>query len=212
MLVVRDNGLGIEKKTMTRIFDPFFTTKEQGKGTGLGLSTVYGIVKQSGGHITVYSERGNGSSFHVYLPRTAETGAIPVPEKQEAINLRGHETILLVEDELLVRELTQTVLEEKGCSILTAEDFSEAQAACKKHQGPIHLLLTDMVLPGGTGRKLSEQIQEMRPETKVLFMSGYTSDSVLSHGVLDSGVHFLQKPFIPSQLAKKVRDILDFKD
>lgn len=210
MLRVADTGLGMEQETMARIFDPFFTTKEQGKGTGLGLSTVHGIVTQSGGHICVDSEKERGSSFRIYLPRTIEFPKPPDAAEPEPISLRGCETILLVEDEPMVRKMMHTILKGQGYSVLTAGDFAEARSACIDHPGNIHLLLTDMVIPGGTGRTLSELIQQMRPGTRILYMSGYTESSILPHGVLGTGVNFLQKPFAPSQLAKKVRDVLDF--
>lgn len=210
MLAVTDTGSGIEQETMARMFDPFFTTKEQGKGTGLGLSTVHGIVMQSGGHICVDTERGRGSTFRIYLPRTLETGKSPVAPAPDPISLRGCETILLVEDEPLVRKMMYTILKGHGYSVLTAENFAEARSTCMNYEGNIHLLLTDMVIPGGTGRTLSELIQQMRPGTRILYVSGYTASSVLPHGVLGAGVNFLQKPFAPSQLAKKVRDVLDF--
>jgi len=209
VLAVSDTGSGMEQETMARIFDPFFTTKEHGNGTGLGLSTVHGIVMQSGGHICVESEKGRGSTFRIYLPRATDAPQLPPAPVTDPVSLRGCETILLVEDEPMVRKTIHAILKRQGYSVLTAEDFTEARSACINHQGNIHLLLTDMVIPGGTGRTLSELVQQMRPGTRILYMSGYTASSVLPQGVLGARVNFLQKPFAPSQLARKVRDVLD---
>jgi len=208
MLAVSDNGCGMDKETEGRIFEPFFTTKEQGKGTGLGLSTVYGIVKQSEGHLWVYSEPGRGSTFKVYLPRV-EQEAYSTTSDIAGCQTRGIETVLLVEDDPLVRHLAVRVLEEQGYTVLETSNGEEALRVVEEHQAEVHLLLTDVVMPGISGRTLAARIQAMRPATKVLFASGYTDDSIVHHGVLESGVAFLQKPFTPDGLARKVREVLD---
>ena len=208
MVAVTDTGIGIDKQTLGRIFEPFFTTKETGKGTGLGLSTVFGIVKQSGGHIWVYSEVDHGTTFKIYFPRiNAETrraslgGIVTTP--------RGSETILLVEDEEQVRTLAKNVLKRQGYSVVDAHDAASAIALASKHEGRIHLLLTDVVMPKMSGRELVEKLGPTRPDMKVLFMSGYTDDTIVHHGVLGAGVAFLQKPITPDTLARKVREVLD---
>jgi len=212
MLAISDTGVGMDKETMSHLFEPFFTTKEVGKGTGLGLATVYGIVKQSGGHITVYSEPGLGTTFKVYLPRVEEESAAEEePQLQiPAELLQGQETILVVEDEEVVRDLAVRVLRKQGYTVLQAQDGAEALRVCREHQGPIHLLITDVVMPGGmSGRQVAEQLQPLQPEMKVLYMSGYTENAIVHHGVLELGTVLLQKPFTPSSLAHKVRQILD---
>jgi PAS domain S-box-containing protein len=208
MVAVTDTGVGMDKKTIGRIFEPFFTTKDTGKGTGLGLSTVFGIVKQSGGHIWVYSEVGVGTTFKIYFPRvnaekrTASFGAI-------ATTPRGSETILLVEDEEQVRTLAKNVLKRQGYSVVDANDAAAAIVIASKHRGRIDLLLTDVVMPKMSGRELVEKLGPTRPDMKVLFMSGYTDDTIVHHGVLGAGVAFLQKPITPDTLARKVREVLD---
>ena len=209
MLAVSDTGVGMDRSIQARIFEPFFTTKEPGKGSGLGLSTVYGIVKQNGGNIWVYSEPGKGATFKIYLPRTAE-----VAEREESRPVRaeasqGSETVLVVEDEIVVRSLARQILEMNGYGVLEATDAGEALSLCERHTGPIHLLLTDVVLPRDSGRELARQLTPKRPETKVLFMSGYTDDAIVHHGVLDDDAPFLQKPFTADGLARKVHEVLD---
>ncbi|MBV8859793.1 MAG: response regulator [Acidobacteria bacterium] len=208
MLAVSDTGSGMDEATRARIFEPFFTTKEKGKGTGLGLSTVYGIVKQSGGYVWVYSEVGRGTTFKVYL-RRVEEGAEEYRTGTDAEGgLEGTETLLLAEDEEVVRSLARQVLELYGYRVLEASDGDAALAACERHEGPIHLLITDVVMPAVGGPELADRLTGLRPQMKVLFMSGYTDDAVVHHGVLDEGVNFIQKPFTPEALARKVREVL----
>lgn len=209
MFAVTDTGRGIDAGTLSRIFDPFFTTKEKGVGTGLGLSTVYGIVKQHRGHINVYSEVGRGSTFKVYLPRTEGTLERPSVSSQALDPSRGTETVLVVEDEEAVRNIACEALELLGYVPLAAGDSDEAVAISGAHDGPIHLLLSDVVLPKKDGRSLYDLLARSRPEMKALFMSGYTENFVVHHGVLDKTVHFLQKPFTVDNLARKIREVLD---
>lgn len=209
MLAVSDNGCGIDSETRKRIFDPFFTTKEKGKGTGLGLSMVYGIVKQSGGNIFVYSEPGYGSTFKIYLPCTDEIAPEKTVESKSSIPLRGNETILVVEDEEMVRSLVIDVLKETGYTVFDCSCGAEALQFCERYPKRIDLLLTDVILPKFSGRVLAEQLAAQRSEMKVLYMSGYTDTAIVQHGMLQAGIHFLQKPFFPEALIQKVRDILD---
>jgi nitrogen-specific signal transduction histidine kinase len=207
MLSVSDNGMGMDKETQSRIFEPFFTTKEKGKGTGLGLSTVYGIVKQSGGYVMVQSEERRGTTFQIYLPRVdgvAEKHAAPVAHAA----LGGTETVLLVEDEESVRQLVRETLDAKGYTVLEAENGEAGVAAAAQHDGPIALVITDVVMPGMGGRELVKNLVQTRPETKVLYLSGYTEDAILSEGTIENGAAFLQKPFTLQNLSRKVREVL----
>jgi PAS domain S-box-containing protein len=209
MLAVSDTGMGMEADALAHIFEPFYTTKASGKGTGLGLSTVYGIVKQSGGYIWVYSEPGRGSSFKVYLPRVGDPVEAAIQSTKRARARRGTETILLVEDEPAVRELTRLVLAAQGYSVVEAVNPEEAERLCENGKSEIHLLLTDVVMPGTSGHELAKRITACRPKIKVLYMSGYTHNVIASGGMLDRGIAFLQKPFTPATLIEKVRDVLD---
>ncbi len=208
MLAVTDSGAGMDDETRSHIFEPFFTTKPAGSGTGLGLSTVYGIVNQSGGEISVYSELGIGTTFKVYLPRVDAASEVE-PSRQQRPSVHGKETILVVEDEESVRTLTVQVLRRFGYDVLAASDPAQALALCEQNHGRISLLLTDVVLHRMSGRELAEQIAEREPAIRVLYMSGYTDDAVLHHGVLSAEAFFLQKPFTTDGLARKVREVLD---
>jgi len=207
-LAVRDTGVGMSADVQSRIFEPFFTTKDKGKGTGLGLSTVFGIVQQSGGHIGVESEVGRGTTFNVYLPRVDGdlSGAIQVPQAGPA---RGTETVLLVEDERQVRTIAENILRRHGYNVLVAQNAGDALLICEREAGPIDLLLSDVVMPHLSGPELARRLGRLRPNMKILFMSGYTDDSVFRHGALEGNVGFLQKPITPALLARKVRDVLD---
>jgi CheY-like chemotaxis protein len=209
MLAVSDNGIGMDAATKSRIFEPFFTTKAKDKGTGLGLATVYGIVKQSGGNIWVYSEPGRGATFKIYLPRVEEIVEAVQPVKARAGVPRGSETVLLVEDAKAVRALVRGVLHAKGYTVLEASQGEEALEILEQHKGPVHLLVTDVVMPLMGGGELAKRVTSQRPEMKVLYMSGYTDGAIVHQGVLDSGMAFLQKPFTPDALASKVREALD---
>ena len=208
MLAVSDSGVGIPREHQRHIFEPFFTTKEQGKGTGLGLATVYGIVNQSGGHVWVYSEPGRGATFKVYLPRVGDR-VEPATPRRVGSGPGGTETVLLAEDDPAVREIASAVLQGKGYRVLRAPDGQTALEMAGAHEGAIGLLLTDLVMPGMTGRELAEALAAARAGMRVLFMSGYTDDAVVRHGVLASGLPYLQKPFSPDDLARKVREVLD---
>jgi PAS domain S-box-containing protein len=211
LLAISDTGAGMDSETQSRIFEPFFTTKGP-KGTGLGLSTVYGIVKQSGGYIWVYSESGKGTTFKIYLPRVAETverpAQIAAPAESVAIE-PGTETILLVEDEANLRYLARQFLEKQGYRVIEAADGAVAMQVAVAHEGVIHLLLTDVIMPGMNGRELAQRISEIRPNVKVLYMSGYTENVIGRNGTLDAGVRLLQKPFTLRDLKSKVREVLD---
>ena len=209
MLAVSDTGTGIPPEVRSRLFEPFFTTKERGKGTGLGLSTVYGIVKQAGGHVWVYSENNKGTVFKIYLPRVWESKATMETKAGSSALTGGAETVLLAEDEVGVRALVRSVLRQQGYCVLEASDVEDALRLCREYAGRIDLLLTDVVMPIMSGRELAERAAEIRPDLKVLYMSGYTDNVVVHHGVSASETQFLQKPFTPRSLAQKVRAILD---
>ncbi|HET7876843.1 MAG TPA: ATP-binding protein [Methylomirabilota bacterium] len=235
MLEVSDTGVGMDAETKARIFEPFFTTKDVGKGTGLGLSTVYGIINQNAGHIWVESEPGRGTTFRVYLPRVEEAVAVPArdarpdgagvreeamaptafddgsggPLVEEPPRPKRGETILLVEDAQRVRAVVREILEMNGYTVLEARHGAEALEVSGKHQGPIHLMVTDVVMPQMSGRELAQKLQPLRSEMRVLYMSGYTDDAIVRHGVLGAGMAFLSKPFTPDALATKVREVLD---
>ncbi len=207
MLSVSDTGTGMDKETQSRIFEPFFTTKEKGKGTGLGLSTVYGIVKQSGGYVMVQSEIGNGTTFHIYLPQVedaAEKQAVPAPDAAGG----GSETILLVEDEESVRQLVRDTLTAKGYRVLEAESGEAGLELARNYHAEIELVITDVVMPGMTGREMAKQLTQSRTAMKVLYLSGYTEDAILSDGSIEPGTAFLQKPFSLQNLSRKVREVL----
>jgi CheY-like chemotaxis protein len=209
MLAVTDTGVGIDADTAAQIFDPFFTTKPEGVGTGLGLSTVYGIIKQSGGDIGVHSTPGSGTTFRIYLPQAHATLDRYDTPPLELKPPRGSETILLVEDEELVRNLEREVLEECGYTVLEATSAKHALQLAANHRGVIELLLTDVVMPELSGRELAEQLLAQRPEMRILYASGYFDDAIAPHGVLDPGIALLSKPLTPTSLARKVRDTLD---
>ena len=211
MMAVTDNGAGMDVERLSHIFEPFFTTKECGKGTGLGLAMVYGIVKQSGGHIWVYSEPGRGTTFKVYFPRAGEASLPLAPPRPRAplFPSSGKETILLVEDDTVLQGLVARALRKYGYTVWEAANGIEALAICEKEKGPIHLLLTDVVMPQMGGRELAERLIQSRPEIKVLYMSGYTTNAVVHHGVLDAGINFVQKPVKILSLIQKVREVLE---
>jgi PAS domain S-box-containing protein len=208
-LSVSDTGCGMDAETRARIFEPFFTTKERDKGTGLGLATVYGIVKQSGGYIWVYSEVGRGTVFKIYLPRAPGSAEVRQQEEVQQTLPGGVETVLVAEDDPAVRALVCGALASRGYTVQEARDGREALAAARGYKGPIHLLLTDVVLPHMSGRRLAERLRAERPESRLLYMSGYTDDAIVSHGVSAGNVPFLQKPFSASALNRKVREVLD---
>lgn len=208
VLTVSDSGVGMDELTRASMFEPFFTPKGPGKGTGLGLSTVDGIVKQSNGFIRVYSEVGKGSSFKIFLPQVSEAGGPAQPAPIFA-SMSGTETILLAEDNTGLRKLTTRFLEPAGYTVLVAATGEEALHLLEGHKGPVRLLLSDVVMPGMSGRHLAEQIAQNRPEMKVLYMSGYTSDTIVRHGVLEAQMPFLNKPFTAAALLRKVREVLD---
>ncbi len=210
MLAVSDTGTGMSEATQAHMFEPFFTTKEKGKGTGLGLATVYGIVKQSGGFIWVYSEVGHGTTFKLYLPRVQELAErASQPAQTPARAARGTETVLVVEDEAPVRSVARQVLERHGYTVLEAPSAEAALDIATRYSGAIHLLLTDVVMPGLNGRELATRLADLRPDARVIFMSGYTDDAVTRHGVLEPGSAYVQKPFTPDAIARKVREVLD---
>jgi len=206
-LAVTDTGTGMAPETVAQIFEPFFTTKEVGRGTGLGLATAYGIVKQSNGHITVYSEPGHGTTFRIYLPKAG--GDVAAAVAVETSTPSGTETVLLVEDDLNLRKLADELLRQQGYIVLEAEDAPDAIRIADQYSGTIHLVITDVVMPKMNGRTLARVIHEHRPDAKVLYMSGYTGDAIVHHGVLEPGTPFLEKPFTPGTLSRKIRQVLD---
>jgi len=209
LLAISDTGVGMDGATKARLFEPFFTTKEPGRGTGLGLATVYGIVKQSGGYIWAYSELGHGTTFKIYLPRVAETAQAPESTPSPPTPVGGSETVLVVEDQDEVRRLTKRVLEARGYTVLAARNGAEALEIVGRHATQIHLMITDVVMPGMNGRELAQLACARRSDLKVLYVSGYTGEAVLQHRLLEPGVAFLQKPFTPDALARKTREVLD---
>jgi CheY-like chemotaxis protein len=208
LLRVSDTGSGLTAEARAHLFEPFFTTKELGKGTGLGLATVYGIVKQNGGYIYVDSELSHGTNVRVYLPAASEP--VPVPDQAVAppAPSRGSETVLLVEDETAVRQFARRALESSGYCVLAAADGAEAMATALGHPGPIHVLVTDVVMPGMGGPELARRLAQQRATLRVLFCSGYTDDASVREGVREAGTAFLQKPFSPEELIRKVREVL----
>ncbi|MEW6235483.1 MAG: PAS domain S-box protein [Candidatus Omnitrophota bacterium] len=209
MLAISDTGKGMDEETRSRLFEPFFTTKEVGKGTGLGLATVYGIVKQSDGYIWVYSEPGKGATFKIYLPRIEGAEEKPLAPPTPFESLKGRETVMVVEDEASVRNLVSRSLNYQGYAVLTANSGGEALQICEKYLGPVHLLVTDVVMPGMNGRDLARQLLARYPEMKTIFMSGYTENAIVHHGVLEENLVFMQKPFIVDDLLRKVRETLE---
>ena len=210
-ITVSDTGVGLDEDTRARIFEPFFTTKPRGKGTGLGLSTVLGIVQQSGGHVTVESAPSHGAAFRVFLPRTSEqrVPVAPPREPRQPVARRGSETILLVEDEGQLRVLARDILRGAGYTVFDAPNAAEAIKASQRHAGPIHLLVTDVVMPHIGGRELARRLGADRPRMRVLYMSGYTDDAIVQHGIVDPSIAFLPKPITPDTLLGKVRETLD---
>jgi len=209
MLAVSDTGIGMDKETHEHIFEPFFTTKKVGKGTGLGLATVYGIVKQNNGFIWVYSEPKQGAIFKVYLPEVKKDADPEKKEKKSVVKLNGSETVLIVEDDGLLRNLTQNTLQRYGYKVLDAENGEDAIRVCKEYDGRIDLMITDVVMPKIGGREAAKRLLPLYPQMKVIYMSGYTDDAIVHHGVLEPGLNFLEKPFTPKGLTLKVREVLD---
>jgi CheY-like chemotaxis protein len=207
LLVVSDNGCGMDRETLAQIFEPFFTTKEQGKGTGLGLATVYGIVKQNNGFVSVDSEPGQGAAFSIYLPSFASE-TVPEEASRQEEPAGGTETVLLVEDDAAILNLGKTILQRLGYTVLAANTPMMAIQLAQEHAGEIHLLITDVVMPEMNGRELVQRLSSCRPVMLCLYMSGYTADVIAHHGVLDPGIHFLQKPFSISDLALTIRKTL----
>ena len=208
LLTVSDTGCGMDAAMQATIFEPFFTTKDKRKGTGLGLSTVYGIVKQSGGNIWVYSEKGKGTTFKTYFPVSPEKTVQQEPPAKAGDLPRGSETILVAEDNEMVRSLARAILEKHGYRVLVAANGGEALQALAGHADPIDLLLTDVVMPDMNGKELFARVSRIRPKLRVLFMSGYTQNVIAHHGILDEGVSFIQKPFTVQALTAKVREVL----
>lgn len=209
-LAVKDDGCGMDKATLAQIFEPFFTTKDVGKGTGLGLATVYGIIKQNNGFIDVYSEPGQGATFTIYLPRyMGKSEHVAGTESAEQPAMRGHETILLVEDELSLLKPIKMMLERQGYAVLAASTPEEAIRFAKEYRGEIRLLIKDVVMPEMNGHDLSKNLLSLHPDLKCLFTSGYTADVITDRGILNEGVQFIQKPFTLPNLAAKVREVLE---
>lgn len=208
MLAVADTGTGMTPDVQARLFEPFFTTKDPGKGTGLGLASVYGIVKQSGGNIWVYSEPGHGTTFKIYFPCAEKSEMVAGPADAPAM-LTGDETILVVEDNHSLRVLVSKILQRYGYAVLRAATPDDALRLCGEHGDSVHLLLTDVVMPGTSGPSLASELTARHPAMRVLYMSGYTDDAIVRHGLLKGGAAFLQKPFAPDTLARKVRQVLN---
>jgi CheY-like chemotaxis protein len=209
-LSISDTGVGMSFDTKEKVFEPFFTTKEKGKGTGLGLSTVYGIIKQSEGNIWVYSEPGHGTTFKIYLPIVGEKLDAVIKEEESDSLPRGNETVLLAEDDPLVRDLARRLLIQQGYTVLEASNGEEAlRVAQENTREKIHLLLTDVVMPQMGGKELSEKLKRLRPDIRILYTSGYTDNAIVHHGTLEPGTCFLQKPFSHKTLSHKVREVLD---
>jgi len=209
LLAVSDTGVGMDARTRANIFEPFFTTKEKGKGTGLGLSTVYGIVKQSSGYIWVYSEPGKGTTFKIFLPRVKMEEDEPSAVEVSPDTLRGDETILLVEDDPDVREVAEVILTQYGYQVIKAGSGEEALRLIRKNDHDIQLMITDVVMPGMSGRELVEKMADLQREMKILYISGYTDNAIVQHGMLKSGIKYLPKPFNILELVTKVRQVLD---
>jgi two-component system cell cycle sensor histidine kinase/response regulator CckA len=207
MLAVSDDGCGMDKETLKNIFEPFFTTKQTGEGTGLGMATVYGIVKQSNGFINIYSEPGKGTTIRIYVSRCDEDVVVKETTTSQVQKGQG-ETVLLVEDEVAIVQLATAMLEDLGYRVLAANLPTEALSVAEAHQGEIHLLLTDVVMPGMNGRDLAKEIKSKYPEMMVLFMSGYSAYVIAHHGVLDEGINFIQKPFARTDLSIRVSEAL----
>jgi CheY-like chemotaxis protein len=207
MIAVSDTGQGMSAEVQAHIFEPFFTTKEKGKGTGLGLSTVYGIAQQSGGSVSVYSEPGHGTAFKIFLPRVAAKRPVAETKIEKAVP-PGTETVLLVEDEESVRQMAQEILQLSGYCVLDARNGSEALKVSEQHKGLIDIMVTDVVMPLLGGRELAEKLALTRPDMRVLYMSGYTDDAIVRHGVLDGRASFLEKPFTPDAFTRKIREVL----
>jgi CheY-like chemotaxis protein len=210
LLAVTDTGCGMDAATRAQAFEPFYTTKEKEHGTGLGLATVYGIAKQNHGNVWIYSEPGLGTTIKVYLPRaTSDAEPVKTSALPESPHARGAETILVVEDEDALRRAACRILKRFGFAVLEARDGAAAEVLASDYAGSIDLMLTVVVMPGQSGRITAGQLVAARPELKVLYMSGYTDDAIVHHGVLDAGTHFIEKPFTPESLARKVREVLD---
>jgi CheY-like chemotaxis protein len=209
MLAVTDTGVGMTEEVRQKMFDPFFTTKERGTGTGLGLATVYGAVKQNGGYIWAYSEPGQGTTMKVYLPRATEGIAPDRKEHVEVSGLTGEETVLLTEDDDLVRKMIVRFLSKYGYRVLEAANGKEAMEISRQFRGTIHLLITDVIMPGMNGKELSERLRSERPDMKVLFMSGYTQNIIMQKGILPATIHYAQKPFSERTFALKVREVME---